>query len=89
MALGAQRRSVLGTVMGGLAPPIAIGIVAGLFGAWGASRTIEAFLFGVERTDPVAFAAAALLLAAAAFVACYIPARRALRVDPVIALRAE
>jgi putative ABC transport system permease protein len=52
VALGAQSRSVLRTVMGGLMLPIGIGIVAGVFGAWGASRTLDAFLFGVERTDP-------------------------------------
>jgi putative ABC transport system permease protein len=89
MALGAQRRTVLRTVMGGLAVPIAAGLALGLFGAWAASRTLETFLFGVERTDPIAFAAAAVLLAAAALLACYVPARRALRVDPVVALRAE
>jgi putative ABC transport system permease protein len=89
VALGAQSRSVLRTVMGGLALPIGIGIVAGVFGAWGASRWVESFLFGVQRTDPITFATAALFLAAAAFLACYVPARRALRVDPVIALRAE
>jgi putative ABC transport system permease protein len=89
VALGAQSRSVLRTVMGGLALPIGIGIVAGVFGAWGASRWVESFLFGVQRTDPIAFATAALFLAAAAFLACYVPARRALRVDPVVALRAE
>jgi predicted permease len=89
MALGAQQARVLRLIMGGLAVPIAGGIALGLLGAWGASRWVESFLFGVERTDPIAFAAAALLLAAAAVVACYVPARRALRVDPVVALRAE
>jgi putative ABC transport system permease protein len=89
MALGAQQGSVLRTIMGGLAVPLVAGITLGLLGAWAASRTVESFLFGVERTDPIAFAAAPLLLAAAAIVACYVPARRALRVDPVVALRAE
>jgi predicted permease len=89
MALGAQQGRVLRTIMGGLAVPLVAGITLGLLGAWTVSRTVESFLFGVERTDPIAFAAAALLLAAAAVVACYVPARRALRVDPVIALRAE
>jgi putative ABC transport system permease protein len=87
MALGAQQGSVLRTIMGGLAIPGAGGIALGLLGAWAASRTVESFLFGVERTDPIAFAAAALLLAAAAVLACYVPARRAARVDPVSALR--
>jgi predicted permease len=89
VALGAQRRTVLHIIMRGLAPPIAAGIVAGVFGAWSAGRTLEAFLFGVERADWISFAAAALVLAVAAFVASYVPARRALRVDPVTALRAE
>lgn len=89
MALGARRGSVLQTIMSGLAWPVVAGIVAGVFGAWTAGRTLEAYLFGVERADWISFGMAALVLTAAAFVACYVPARRALRVDPVIALRSE
>ena len=68
---------------------IAIGIVAGLIGSLVLTRVLQSLLFGVTATDPLTFAAVILLLVAAALLACYIPARRASKVDPVVALRCE
>ena len=67
----------------------ASGIAIGLVGAVAAARALSAFLFGVEATDPATFASVALLLLVVAVAASYLPSRRALKVDPVIALRAE
>ena len=89
VALGATARHVVRTVVGALAPSLAGGVALGLFGAWAATRTVAPFLFGVTATDRPTFGAAALVLTAVALAACYIPARRALGVDPVKALRAE
>jgi putative ABC transport system permease protein len=89
MALGAQTRDVLKLVVRqGLAPAFA-GIVLGLAGAFAVTRVIASLLFGVGATDPITFAGLPLLLMAVALVACWIPARRATRVDPMIALRHE
>ena len=89
VALGAQSRQVMAPVLRegvGLAlTGIAIGIAASL----AATRLLAEFLFGVEPTDPMTYTAVALLLLAIALVASYIPSRRALRVDPITALRAE
>jgi putative ABC transport system permease protein len=74
-------RQGLGTVL--------IGIAIGLAGSLALTRTMESLLFGVTATDPLTFAAVVLLLTAAALLACYIPARRATDVDPMIALRCE
>ncbi len=68
---------------------IAIGIVAGLIGSLVLTRVLQSLLFGVTATDPLTFAAVILLLVGAALLACYIPARRASKVDPVVALRCE
>jgi putative ABC transport system permease protein len=65
----------------------AVGIVAGLAAAYGLTRLMTTLLFRVKPTDPVIFASVAALLAGVAFAASYLPARRALRVDPVVALR--
>lgn len=89
VALGATRRHVISTIVGALAPFLAGGVALGLFGAWGASRIVAQFLFGVTPTDRVTLLSVSVLLAIVALAACYIPARRALRVDPVKALRAE
>jgi putative ABC transport system permease protein len=89
MALGAQRGDVFRLVVGhGLALAV-IGVAAGLAGSFIVTRFMATLLFGVTPTDPATFACVALLLAVVALVASYIPARRAMRVDPVVALRHE
>jgi putative ABC transport system permease protein len=86
-ALGARPRDILRLVLGeGLGLTLA-GIAAGLAGAFAISRTLAALLFHVSPTDPVVFAGMALLFVAVALIAGYLPARRALDVDPVIAIR--
>lgn len=89
MALGAQRRNVLQSVLGQGGRLAAVGIVTGLVVAIGVTRLMSSFLYGVGATDPLTFAGVATLLAIVALAACYIPARRAMKVDPMIALRYE
>ena len=89
MALGAARGRVLGLVVGEVAATAAIGLMIGLVGAALASRLIAGLLFGVDRFDPLTYAAVALLLMGTALLAAWLPARRAARVDPVRALRTE
>ena len=89
MALGAQRADVLRLIMGdGIALTIA-GLAMGLAASLAATRVLANQLYGVGATDPVTFAAVSLILAAVALAASYIPARRATRVDPIVALRHE
>jgi putative ABC transport system permease protein len=89
LALGATRGQVQQMVLGQGLRVTAAGIAAGLAVAVGASRTIAAFLYGVEATDPLTFGGVALLLLGVASLACYLPARRATRIDPIAAMRAE
>jgi predicted permease len=89
MALGATDRRVLRTVIGTFTPAIAYGVILGLLGAWAVTRVLTGFLYGVTPTDPVTFGSVSLLLTAVVLVACYLPARRATTIDPVVALRCE
>ncbi len=88
-ALGAQRRDVLRLVMRDGAKIALFGIASGIAGALALTRLMASLLFEVKPTDPATFAGVAILLALVALAACYIPARRAMRVDPMVALRYE
>lgn len=89
MALGAQRSDVLKLVIGQGMKLAFIGVVIGLIASWAVTRTIKSLLFGISASDPITFIAIALLLALVALFACFIPARRATNIDPMIALRSE
>ena len=89
MALGAQTRDVLSLIVKQGFKLVLIGLAIGLVGAFALMRVISSLLFGVTTKDPFTFAAVAGLLAVVALLACYLPARRASRVDPVVALRNE
>jgi predicted permease len=89
MALGAQRNEVLRLVLGQGAKMALLGVVVGIAAAIGLMRLMANQLFGISSYDPLTFVSVALLLALVALVACYLPARRAVRVDPIAALRHE
>ncbi|HEY6393013.1 MAG TPA: ABC transporter permease [Bryobacteraceae bacterium] len=89
IALGAGRGKILGLVVRQGMGLAAIGIVVGLAGAWGLTRVMASLLFGVSATDLLTFSMVALFLATIALLASYVPARRAMKVDPMIALRYE
>jgi ABC-type antimicrobial peptide transport system permease subunit len=89
MALGAQKRDVLRMVLGDGLVLIVAGAVIGLGLAFAATRLLKGFLYGVSATDPLTFSVISLLLTIVALVACWIPSRRAMKVDPVVALRCE
>jgi putative ABC transport system permease protein len=89
MALGAQRSNVLRLVVGQGVKLATIGVVIGIAAALGLMRLMSSLLFGVRANDPVTFAAASAILLVVALAACYIPARRAIAVDPMVALRYE
>ena len=89
MAIGAQPRDVFKMILGQGMLLTFVGIGAGLLGAFGLTRLMATMLFGVKPTDPATFAGVALLLTLVALIACYIPGRRATKVDPVDSLRYE
>jgi putative ABC transport system permease protein len=89
VALGARSRDVLTMILGQGLRTIFIGVAIGLAGSLALTRTLASLLFGVTATDPLTFAAVVLLLVGTALLACYIPARRAAKVDPMVALRYE
>ena len=89
MALGAQPRDVVRSVLAQGMKPVLLGLVIGLIGALAAARIMKSLLYQVPATDPTTFAGIAAVLVTVAFLAAYLPARRAARVDPIIALRWE
>jgi predicted permease len=89
IALGAQRRDILKAVMTRGMAAAGVGVMLGLGVAGGVTRYVESMLYGVRATDGATFAGAAVVLLGAALAACWIPARRAMQVDPIIALRHE
>jgi ABC-type antimicrobial peptide transport system permease subunit len=89
IALGAQGRHVLRMILAQGLKPVVIGSVIGLIAALALGRTLSSLLYGVTATDPATIAVVVLLLTFVALMACYLPARRATKVDPMVALREE
>jgi ABC-type antimicrobial peptide transport system permease subunit len=87
LALGATARQLVGSIVGQGAMMAGLGLVIGLAGAFGATRVLKSFVFGVSTTDPLTYAAAAALLALVALAASLMPAWRVTRLDPALTLR--
>jgi len=89
IALGAGKKSIFRLIVGQAMTLVGISLVVGVAGAFAATRLLNSMLFGVGASDPITFAAIVLLVSAVAFIAAWVPARRAMRVNPIVALRAE
>ena len=89
IALGASTRDVLALTVGQGLKLVAAGVVAGVVGAAAVTRVIGSLLYDVTPTDPISFAAVIVVLGGVGLLASYLPARRAMRIDPVAALRSE
>ena len=89
MALGAQKEDILRLILGHGAKLTLIGVATGIAAALGLSRFLSSLLFGVKPTDPLTLFGVTIMLVLVTLLACYIPARRAMRVDPMVALKYE
>ena len=89
IALGAAKSSIFRLIVGQAMALVGISVVVGVVGAFAATRLLNSLLFGVGAADPVTFGAIVLLISAVAFLAAWLPARRAAQVDPIVALRTE
>jgi putative ABC transport system permease protein len=89
MALGADRRAILGSVLKAAMTMAGSGVALGAAAAFAATRVMKELLFGVSATDPLTFGAVALLLGSVTLLASFVPALRATKVDPIVALRFE
>ena len=89
MALGAKRTNVVRMILSEAAKLVTLSVFGGLLVWFGLARLVASMLFGVSSYDPLTFAGVAVLLSAVTLIACFIPAHRASRVDPMVALRHE
>ena len=89
MALGAAGREIIGMVLKQGMILASVGLTIGIMASVALSRFVARLLFGIAATDPAVFGTVSLILVAIAFFACYLPARRATRIDPLVALRME
>ena len=89
IALGAAQSNIFRLVIGQAMSLVAISVVIGLAGAFAATRLLNSLLFGVGARDPITFSAIVILISLVAFLAAWLPARRAMQVDPIVALRTE
>ncbi|MDQ6861111.1 MAG: ABC transporter permease, partial [Verrucomicrobiota bacterium] len=89
IALGAARANIFRLVVGQAMVLVGISVVLGVVGAIAATRLLGSLLFGVTASDPMTFGVLVILVSSVAFLAAWLPARRATKVDPIIALRAE